>query len=152
MNINELLEKTIPGLGYELVSVEITPARIVQVFIDKPAGITIEDCENVSQHLSRLFLVEEIEYNRLEISSPGVERALKKIEDFRRFSGHEVKVKLRELIDGQKVYQGKIMAVEDNIITLSQGTDKILAIDFNNLERARLVYDFRADLKAQKSK
>lgn len=150
MNINAILEKTIPGLGYELVDVEISPAKIVRVFIDKPEGITIEDCENVSHHLSKLFLVEEIEYNRLEISSPGVERPLKKMEDFVRFSGQIVKIKLHELLNGQKVYQGKIMAVEGDTIKLAIEKGEILAIDFNNLARARLVYDFRADLKSHK--
>ncbi|MCC2644318.1 MAG: ribosome maturation factor RimP [Burkholderiales bacterium] len=150
MNINEILEKTIPGLGYELVDVEISPAKIVRVFIDKQCGVTIEDCENVSDHLSKLFLVEEIEYNRLEISSPGVERPLKKIEDFIRFNGQIVKIKLRELINEQKVYQGKIITVEGNIIKLALEKDEILTIDFNNLVRSRLVYDFRADLKSHK--
>jgi ribosome maturation factor RimP len=150
MNINTILEQTIPGLGYELVDVEISPAKIVRVFIDKPEGVTIEDCENVSHHLSKLFLVEEIEYNRLEISSPGVERPLKKLEDFIRFNGQTVKVKLHELLNEQKVYQGKIMAVEGHIIKLSIEKNEILEIDFNNLSRARLVYDFRADLKSHK--
>lgn len=150
MNINEILEKTIPGLGYELVDVEISPAKIVRVFIDKPDGVTIEDCESVSNHLSKLFLVEEIEYNRLEISSPGVERPLKKLEDFVRFNGQSVKIKLHELVNEQKVYQGKIMAVEGNTIKLSIEKGEILAIDFNNLSRARLIYDFRADLKSHK--
>lgn len=149
-NINTILEQTVPGLGYELVDVEISPAKIVRVFIDKPEGVTIDDCENVSHHLSKLFLVEEIEYNRLEISSPGVERPLKKLEDFIRFSGQTVKVKLHELLNEQKVYQGKIIAVDGNIIKLSIEKDEILAIDYNNLARARLVYDFRADLKSHK--
>ena len=150
MNINEILEKTIPGLGYELVDVEISPAKIVRVFIDKPEGVTIEDCENVSHHLSKLFLVEEIDYNRLEISSPGIERPVKKLEDFVRFTGETVKIKLHELINGQKVYQGIIVAVEGNTIKLSMEKNEILTIDFNNLARARLVYDFRADLKSHK--
>jgi ribosome maturation factor RimP len=150
MNINAILEQTIPGLGYELVDVEISPAKIVRVFIDKPEGVTIEDCENVSHHLSRLFLVEEIDYNRLEISSPGVERPLKKLEDFIRFTGQTVKVKLHELINEQKIYQGRIMAVEGSTIKLALEKDEILAIEFDNLSRARLIYDFRADLKAHK--
>jgi len=150
MNIHSILEKTIPGLGYELVDIEISPAKIVRVFIDKPDGVTIEDCENVSHHLSKLLLVEEIEYNRLEISSPGVERPLKKLEDFIRFNGQTVKVKLHELINEQKVYQGKIIEVQGNTIKLSIEKDEILTIDFDNLARARLVYDFRADLKSHK--
>lgn len=150
MSINTILEKTIPGLGYELVDVEILPAKIVRVFIDKPNGVTIEDCENVSHHLSKLFLVEDIEYNRLEISSPGVERPLKRLEDFIRFNGQIVKVKLHELINGQKVYQGIILAVEGNVIKILLDKSEVLTVDFTNLARARLVYDFRADLKSHK--
>ncbi len=150
MKINTILEQTIPGLGYELVDVEITPARLIRVFIDKPDGVTIEDCENISDHLSKLFLVEEIEYNRLEVSSPGVERPLKKLEDFIRFTGQTVKVKLTQLVNEQKVYQGKIMEVVGDTIKLAIEKDEILTIDFNNLARARLVYDFRADLKSHK--
>ena len=150
MKINALLEKTIPGLGYELVDVEVSPAKIVRVFIDKPDGVTIEDCESVSHHLSKLFLVEEIEYNRLEISSPGVERPLKKLEDFIRFSGQTVKIKLHELVNEQKVYQGKIVSVEGNNINLSVEKGEILTVEFNNLARARIVYDFRVDLRSHK--
>ncbi|MCC2625511.1 MAG: ribosome maturation factor RimP [Burkholderiales bacterium] len=150
MKINTILEQTIPGLGYELVDVEITPAKLIRVFVDKPEGVTIEDCENISDHLSKLFLVEEIEYNRLEISSPGVERPLKKLEDFIRFNGQTAKVKLRELVNGQKIYQGKIMEVVGDTIKLSIEKDEILSFDFDNLVRARLVYDYRADLKSHK--
>lgn len=153
MSINTILEQTVPGLGYELVDVEITPAKIIKVFIDKPdGGVTIEDCESVSDHLSKLFLVEEIDYNRLEISSPGVERPLKKLEDFVRFNGQTVKLKLRELINEQKVFQGSIVAVEANKIKLSIDKDQMLEIDFDSIVRARLVYDFRANLRSRKKK
>lgn len=148
MKINTILETVIPGLGYELVEVVVSPAKLVQVFIDKPDGIAIEDCERVSDHLSKLFLVEEIDYNRLEISSPGVERPLKKLSDYTRFSGKEVKVKLHEAVLGSKVYQGKILEVHGNEITLELADDKKkFTIDFSNIGRARLIYDFRADLK-----
>lgn len=150
MKINVILEQTIPGLGYELVDVEITPAKEIRVFIDKADGLNIDDCEKVSDHLSKLFLVEEIDYNRLEVSSPGVERPLKKIEDFVRFSGQIAKLKLRELINEQKVFQGKIVEVKDNLIKLEIENGEILSINFDQVVRARLVFDFRADLKARK--
>jgi ribosome maturation factor RimP len=150
MSIIAILEKTIPGLGYELVDIEISPAKIVRVFIDKPDGVTIEDCEKVSNHLSNLLLVEDVSYNRLEISSPGIERPLKSISDFIRFKGQTVKVKLHELLDGQKVYQGNISEIIGNKIILSLEKEQIVEIDFTNLSRARLVYDFRVDLKSHK--
>ena len=69
MNLQTILEQTVPGLGFELVDVEITPAKIIRVFIDKDGGVSVDDCVSVSNHLSRVFLVEEVDYNRLEISS-----------------------------------------------------------------------------------
>ena len=108
MKLLQILEQTVPGLGYELVDVEITPAKIVRVFIDKEGGVTVEDCADVSNHLSRVLVVEEIDYNRLEISSPGLERPLKKLNDYIRFSGRLAKVKTHELINNQKVFEGRI--------------------------------------------
>ncbi len=151
MKIHEILEKTVPGMGFELVDVEISPGKIVCLFIDKPGGVTVDDCELVSNHLTKLFLVEEIDYNRLEVSSPGVERPLKKIEDFTRFLGQTVKVKLRELVDNQKVFQGQISMVDGNKITLLLDQGQLFEFNFSNLLKARLIYDFRADLKLHKN-
>ena len=77
MDIQNILETTLPGLGYELVDYERTPQGTLRVFIDKEGGITIEDCATVSNHLSRVFTVENIDYKNLEISSPGLDRPLK---------------------------------------------------------------------------
>lgn len=78
MDIQSILDKTLPGLGYELVDFELTAQGDLRVFIDKEGGITVEDCATVSNHLSRVFMVEDIDYKRLEISSPGLDRPLKK--------------------------------------------------------------------------
>lgn len=78
MDIQTILEKTLPGLGYELVDFELTAQGTLRVFIDKESGITVEDCATVSNHLSRVFMVEDIDYKNLEISSPGLDRPLKK--------------------------------------------------------------------------
>src|SRR5215468_5528823 len=78
MKLGELLERTIPPLGYELVDWETSPkGRLVRVFIDKPKGVDVEDCARVSQHLTRLFAVEAIDFERLEVSSPGLDRPLR---------------------------------------------------------------------------
>ena len=69
MQLNTLLEQTIPGLGYELVDVEMAPARLIRIYIDKEGGVTVDDCALVSNHLTKLFTVEQIDFNRLEISS-----------------------------------------------------------------------------------
>ena len=83
MDLSLLLERTLPPLGYELVDFETTPkGRLIRVFIDKPEGVDVEDCARVSQHLTRLFAVENIDFDRLEVSSPGLDRPLRKPADF----------------------------------------------------------------------
>ena len=77
MDIQTILDTTLPGLGYELVDFELTAQGTLRVFIDTESGITVEDCANVSNHLSRVFMVENVDYKNLEISSPGLDRPLK---------------------------------------------------------------------------
>ena len=75
MGLGELLERTVPALGYELVDWDMSArSRLVRVFIDKPAGVDVEDCASVSNHLTRLFAVENVDFERLEVSSPGLDR------------------------------------------------------------------------------
>ena len=140
MKLYSILEETIPGLGYELVDIECAPSKVIRVFIDKDGGVTIDDCEKVSNHVSKLFFVENIDFNRLEISSPGIERPIKKIDDFRRFIGKAVKVKTREIIDGQKVFLGQIHEVADDKVRLMIN-NTLLEIDFTNISKARLVFE-----------
>ena len=87
MNLGELLEKTLPPMGYELVDWEMSPrGRLVRVFIDKPKGVDVEDCARVSHHLTRLFAVENVDFDRLEVSSPGLDRPLQEGGGLRRAS------------------------------------------------------------------
>ncbi|MBX9865363.1 MAG: ribosome maturation factor RimP [Burkholderiales bacterium] len=141
MNLQTILEQTVPGLGFELVDVEITPAKIIRVFIDKEGGVTVEDCVSVSNHLSRVFLVEEVDYNRLEISSPGLERPLKKLQDYVRFIGRTAKIKTRELFDEQKVFQGVIQAVDGEKITLELENKQLFSVEYDVISRGRLIFD-----------
>ncbi len=145
--LNTILEQTVPGLGYELVDVEFAPSKIIRVFIDKDGGVTIEDCELVSNHLSKLLLVEEIEFNRLEVSSPGIERPLKRLEDFVRFQGKLIKIKSREAHNGQKAFQGEIESVDGETITLRLEDGNIFTIDFPGINRARLVFEYKSPKK-----
>jgi ribosome maturation factor RimP len=116
-DIGAIVEASVTGLGYELVELERTAAGLLRVFIDKPAGISVEDCAHVSNHLSRLFLVEDIDFARLEVSSPGLDRPLKTIADFVRFAGCNVKVKLSASIGNRKKFDGTISAVTAKDIT-----------------------------------
>ena len=144
MTIQTILEKTLPGLGYELVDFELTAQGILRVFIDKETGITVEDCATVSNHLSRVFMVEDIDYKHLEISSPGLDRPLKKASDFIRFSGSLIKLKTRLPVDGQKNFIGRITNFDPNseIITLSFDS-KTANIELNNVDKARIKPEFK---------
>ena len=165
-----LIEQAVTGLGYELVDYETSPrARLLRVFIDRPAqanvagepgakpgGVTIEDCSAVSHQLSRLFMVENIDYDRLEVSSPGLDRPLKKPADYERFIGHELQLKLRipeGVAEGasshntqgasspQRNFSGVILGLAGDRLRLKTGeVEREFALD--NIDKARLVPKF----------
>jgi ribosome maturation factor RimP len=138
MDYQRLLDATLPGLGYELVDLELARDGLVRVFIDKPGGITLEDCTLVSNHLTRLFTVENVPYERLEISSPGLDRPLKKEADFVRFAGELVKIKLRIPIDGKKTVQGVLKGYADGKVEVMVG-EALVAVPLVQIDKARLV-------------
>ncbi|MDO4247645.1 MAG: ribosome maturation factor RimP [Neisseria sp.] len=142
MDIQNILEKTLPGLGYELVDFELTAQGTLRVFIDQPGGITVEDCATVSNHLSRVFMVEDIDYKNLEISSPGLDRPLKKAADFVRFTGEQAKIKTRLPVEGQKNFVGRIERCENDVVTLSFD-GKTADIELSNIDKARLKPEFK---------
>src|SRR5690625_7396170 len=106
----ELTHEAIAGLGVELVDVERAPRGLLRVTIDRPEGVSIDDCERVSRHLSRVFEVEDIDYNRLEVGSPGVDRPLKTRADFFRFAGERGEGRLRVASDSRKGSTGGLGA------------------------------------------
>jgi ribosome maturation factor RimP len=139
MDLRDLLDSTVTGLGYELVDVERSPhGRLLRVFIDKPDGVSVDDCVAVSNHLSRLLAVENVDYGRLEISSPGLDRPLKKTSDFIRFAGESAKLKLRVALQGQRNFVGVLRGVQDGVLKL-EVDGKVLDLELDNLEKARLV-------------
>ena len=145
MDLIALIEKTVTGLGFELVDVEQSPrGRVLRVFIDKPekaGGIDVEDCALVSNHLSRVLAVENIDYDRLEISSPGLDRILKKQSDFERFSGSEINLRLRLPVNGRRNFNGVLHGLRDGKVALTIDTGEI-ELDFANIDKARLVPKF----------
>ncbi len=139
MALEELLESTLNGLGYELVEVERSAHnKLLRIFVDKVGGIGIDDCVTISNHLSRLLAVENIDYGRLEVSSPGLDRPLRKEADFLRFKGEIVKLKLRVPLEGQKNFVGILREVDNGIIKL-EIEGKLLDLELSNLGKARLV-------------
>lgn len=139
--VAKLVETTVNGLGYELVDLERSGRGLLRVFIDKPEGVTIDDCQVVSNQLTRLFLVENVDYDRLEVSSPGLDRPLRKEADFVRFAGEKVQLKLRLPLAGRKNFVGVIGAVSGGILQLNVDGDPV-SIELSNLDRARLVPTF----------
>ena len=141
MDVTKLVETTLTGLGYELVDLELSGRGLMRILMDKPAGITVDDCEAVSNQLTRLFLVEGVNFDRLEVSSPGLDRPLKKEADFVRFCGQKAQLKLRMPISGRKNFVGILGAVENGILQFDV-EGKQIAIELSNLDKARLVTVF----------
>jgi ribosome maturation factor RimP len=134
------LETTLGSLGYELVDLEMSRSGLVRVFIDKPGGITVDDCAAVSNHLTRVFAVEGFDYERLEVSSPGLDRPLKRLEDFARFRGREATVKLKLPREGRRRLEGRIAGVEDGKVQI-EVEGKHWSVAMADIDRARLVPD-----------
>lgn len=141
MDVVKLIEKTVTGLGYELVDVERAGRGLLRVFIDKPEGISVEDCQLVSNQLTRLFTVENVDYDRLEVSSPGLDRALKKEADFIRFAGQKAQIKLRMPMATRKNFVGIIGALDAGVLQLDVDGVQV-GIELANVDKARLVPTF----------
>ena len=106
------IEKTVTGLDYELVDCERAPRGLLRVFIDRPDGtpVTVDDCEAVTRQLQYVLEVEGVDYQRLEVSSPGLDRPLKRPSDWERFAGSEIELTLKLPFQGRKKYRGRLQA------------------------------------------
>jgi ribosome maturation factor RimP len=142
MQLAELIDQAVTGLGYELVDFETSPrARLLRVFIDRQEGVTIDDCAAVSNHLSRLFVVENVDYDRLEVSSPGLDRPLKKTADFVRYAGQQAQLRMRLPIKGQRNFSGVLAGMKNDLVLL-QGIEAAYELPLEQIEKARLVPKF----------
>ena len=156
MVLSVLIEKTVTGMGYELVDFEQAARGLVRVYIDFPAGsggpITVEDCEKVTHQLLHMMTVENAAYERLEVSSPGLDRPLKKLSDYARFAGLEATIKLRAPIANaanRKSFTGILHAPQGDVLKLEfEGKDGPAMLEFSlaEVDKARLVpkVDFRS--------
>jgi ribosome maturation factor RimP len=139
VDLTALLEKTVGALGYELVDLELANrGRLMRIFIDKAGGVDVEDCAAVSNHLTRLLVVEGVDYDRLEVSSPGLDRPLKRPEDFARFVGERAQVKVRLPLNGRRRFVGKLQNVGEVGIELDVDGE-LVSIAFSDIDKARLV-------------
>lgn len=158
MNLLELINKTVAGSGYELVEFEQAERGLFRVYIDflpeeaERGNITVEDCEKVSHQLSHVLLVENVNYERLEISSPGLDRPLKKLSDYQRFAGQRATVKLRLSMPGtpnRKNFEGVLHEPEGETLKLEfevKDGSAMLEFTLADVDKARLVpqVDFRS--------
>ena len=144
------IEEIVAGLGYECVHAGIKSdfgKLRLQILIDTLGGINVDDCEAVSKRVSR-FLddspdLPELDKGRyyLEVSSPGVERPLYKLEDYERFAGREARIRLAKPIEGRKTFTGELLGLEgDSVRLMCEGTER--RIPFGDIRSANLVYRF----------
>jgi ribosome maturation factor RimP len=145
LSLENVVEPAVAGLGYELVDVQASNGgRMLRLFIDKPGGITVEDCATVSRHLTRVLAVEGIDYERLEVSSPGLDRPLRKGADFARFAGRKAEVRMRTPdAAGRRRFVGVLRGADAGRIFIEvKGQDldgQTVALELEGVERARLV-------------
>ncbi len=137
MDLSTRLEPVLAGLGYELVLLERAGRGLLRIFIDKPGGVTIDDCVAVSNHLTHLFTVENIDYERLEVSSPGLDRPLVKPQDYARFAGETVTLKLRVPIENRRKLAGQLIGLADGAVKLIVD-GREMSVDLMNVDVVRL--------------
>ncbi|SHO48884.1 ribosome maturation factor RimP [Desulfopila aestuarii] len=141
--IEEFANTLLPSMGLELVEVQFRREGhgwVLRLFIDCETGITVDHCADVSREVSDFLDVEDlIEHQyHLEVSSPGLERPLKTVRDYERFVGRKAKIKLRESVDGEKVYVGEIQSVQDESVELVVKEKGVVVLPFEHIRKARL--------------
>jgi ribosome maturation factor RimP len=133
--VRELIEPTVRGLGYELVDVQRAAHGLLRVTVDTtpaPGGIGLNDCERISRQLTHLMAVEGVDYERLEVCSPGLDRPLTGPQDFTRFAGSPVQIQLKEPLQGRRRFQGKLLGLDGQA-----GAERVrLAVDATEGARA----------------
>jgi len=150
--VQELAERVAIDHGLELVHAEVAGPEnkpIVRVFIDKPHGVTHDDCSDVSLHLGTILDVEDFIHASytLEVSSPGLERGLYKRADYERFAGSDAKLKTRQPIEGQRNFRGRILGVDESDVLFEDRTNGRVRIPFDIITKANLEVDLSQELR-----
>jgi len=152
--VQEIAERVAIDHGLELVHAEVAGPEnkpIVRIFIDKPQGVTHEDCSEVSTHVGTILDVEDFIHApyTLEVSSPGVERGLYKRADYERFAGSNAKMKARQPINGQRNFRGRLLGIEGNDVLFEDRTSGQVRVPLDTITKANLEVDVTAELKKQ---
>jgi len=145
--MSELLqrfEKLVEGVlsedVFELVEVEESVGRLFRVFVDKPGGVTVEDCARLSERISERLDIEDFipHHYTLEVSSPGLTRPLKKEIDYERFQGYRARITTEPAISGQNVHVGRLMGLVAGMVKIEEEPEHYLTIPLSQIKRARL--------------
>ncbi len=157
--IAEIAERVADPEGIEVVDVELLGsgrARLLRIYIDRPQanpaedpdrphGVSHADCEFISQQVGTILDVEDVipgDSYTLEVSSPGLERKLSKTKDFERFVGHKVKVMLREPVENQRRWEGKLAGISQGIIALEPAAGRVIQFPLDQVQKANLKFDW----------
>lgn len=145
--INELAERVAQSYGLEVVHCEFVGERrnsILRVFIDKPGGVTHEDCAHVSNELSVILDVEDLIPHRytLEVSSPGLDRGLYKRADYERFAGSLVRVRLAEPLEGRRNFKGRLQGLSDEVAVIVDETGQEFRLPVAQIAKANIEPEF----------
>lgn len=150
--VREIATRAAAERGLEVVHVEFASSGrtiVVRIFIEKPEGVTHEDCSEVSLYVSTVLDVENFIHSAytLEVSSPGLERALHKREDYERFAGQLAKIKSREVIGGQRNFRGRIVGVEDDTVIFDDKTSGRLRVPLAGIVKANIEIDIEEEFR-----
>ena len=150
--VQDIAEQVAIDHGVELVHAEVAGPEnkpIVRVFIDKPQGVTHDDCSEVSLHLGTILDVEDFIHASytLEVSSPGLERGLYKRADYERFAGSDAKMKTRQPIDGQRNFRGRLLGVDGSDVLFDDRTNGKVRIPLDIITKANLEVDVSEELR-----
>lgn len=153
--VREAAAKVAAVNGLELVHIEekgLGKGKLLRLFIDKPEGVTVEDCSTVSNQFGDILDAEDLVHSEytLEVSSPGLERELYSLKDFEKFAGSLAKVKTHKPIDGQKNFRGKLLRVEGEEIFFDDRTSGQISFPYSAVAKANLEFDLDAELKGKK--
>jgi ribosome maturation factor RimP len=144
--VEELAETLVISEGMELVDLEYRrqgPRWMLRLFIDKEGGVTVDDCAHISRQLGDLLDVKDIipQAYVLEVSSPGLNRPLRKMEDFSRFAGRKVQLRLVSPLEGRKRIVGELVGIENETVTVA-APDGRCSVALKDIEKANLIYEF----------
>jgi len=146
--ITEIAQRAGEPEGIEIAEVQLLgggKARLLRIFIDKPEGVSHADCEFISHHVGTILDVEDVipgDSYTLEVSSPGLERKLSKPKDFERFVGKKAKVLLREPVENQRRWEGKLAGFSEGIVALEPSAGKLIHFQLAQVEKANLKFEW----------